>query len=65
VFAAIQGMERNQDLANLAPKGCFISAEAAGSPVGMRLGAAAVSFGRAYDDGSRLKLRESVHPKDA
>ena len=27
-FAAIQGIKRKQDLAALAPKGCFISAEA-------------------------------------
>ena len=27
-FAAIQGIERNQDLANLAPQSCFVAAEA-------------------------------------
>ena len=33
-FAAIQGIKRNQDLADLAPKGCFISAEAVERVVG-------------------------------
>jgi hypothetical protein len=33
-FAAIQGIERKQDLANLAPKGCFISTEAVERVVG-------------------------------
>ena len=33
-FAAIQGIERKQDLADLAPKGCFISAEAVEREVG-------------------------------
>src|SRR6516164_2767168 len=33
-FAAIQGVERNQDLARLAPKGCFIAAEAVEREVG-------------------------------
>jgi hypothetical protein len=27
-FAAIQGIERKQDLGNLTPKGCFIATEA-------------------------------------
>ena len=27
-FTAIQGIERKQDLVNVAPKGCFISTEA-------------------------------------
>ena len=33
-FAAIQGIKRKQDLAVLAPKGCFISAEAVERVVG-------------------------------
>ena len=33
-FAAIQGIERKQDLAGLAPEGCFISAEAVKRVVG-------------------------------
>ena len=33
-FAAIQGIKRKQDLAGLAPKGCFISAEAVERVVG-------------------------------
>src|SRR5947209_1316546 len=33
-FAAIQGVERKQDLASLAPEGCFIAAEAIKRGVG-------------------------------
>src|ERR1700751_3035518 len=33
-FAAIQGIKRNQDLADLAPKDCFIAAEAVERVVG-------------------------------
>ena len=33
-FAAIQGIERKQNLADLAPKGCFISAEAVERAIG-------------------------------
>jgi hypothetical protein len=33
-FAAIQGIKRKQDLADLAPKDCFISAEAVERVVG-------------------------------
>ena len=33
-FAAIQGIEREQDLAGLAPQGCFVSAEAIEREVG-------------------------------
>ena len=33
-FAAIQGIKRNQDLADLAPKHCFIAAEAVEFVVG-------------------------------
>jgi hypothetical protein len=33
-FAAIQGIEGKQDLANLTPKGCFIAAEAVEGEVG-------------------------------
>ena len=33
-FAAIQGIKRNQDLADLAPKDCFIAVEAVERVVG-------------------------------
>jgi hypothetical protein len=33
-FAAIQGIERKYDLTDLAPKGCFISAEAVEGEIG-------------------------------
>jgi hypothetical protein len=33
-FAAIQGVERKQDLASLAPEGCFIAAQAIEREVG-------------------------------
>ena len=33
-FASIQGIEGKQDLADLAPKGCFIAAEAIEREVG-------------------------------